>query len=57
MLGTMNKDERIAVRLSSVTKEKLTKAAAADKRTLSSLLEKIIDDWLKAAPSKPARAR
>jgi uncharacterized protein (DUF1778 family) len=51
------KDERIAVRLSSVTKEKLNKAATADKRTLSSLLEKIIDDWLRVNPVRIPRAR
>lgn len=54
-MPVMAKDERIAVRLSAVTKDRLTKAATADKRTLSSLLEKIIDDWLRTAA--PARSR
>jgi hypothetical protein len=43
----MAKDERIAVRLDAVTKVKLAQAADEDKRSLSSMVEKIVTDWLK----------
>jgi hypothetical protein len=43
----MAKTERIAVRLDAATKAELTKAAEEDKRSLSSMVEKIIADWLK----------
>lgn len=43
----MAKDARIAVRLDAETKARLAKAAQADKRSLSSLVEKIIAEWLK----------
>jgi len=43
----MAKDERIAVRLDAETKARLAKAAADDKRSLSSMVEKIVADWLK----------
>lgn len=46
----MAKDERIAVRLDTKTKAALTKAAEEDKRSLSSMVEKIVTDWLKALP-------
>lgn len=44
----MAKDERIAVRLDAATKAALAKAAENDRRSLSSMVEKIIADWLKA---------
>lgn len=43
----MAKDDRIAVRLDSKTKAALLKAATQDRRSLSSMVEKIITDWLK----------
>jgi hypothetical protein len=46
----MAKEERIAVRLDAPTKALLAKAAADDKRSLSSMVEKIITDWLKRLP-------
>ena len=52
MLLGMSKDERIAVRLDSATKAALAKAAGEDKRSLSSMVEKIIADWLRAKPGK-----
>jgi hypothetical protein len=46
----MAKDERIAVRLDAATKAALAKAAEEDKRSLSSMVEKIVSEWLKARP-------
>jgi len=43
----MAKDERIAVRLDAATKAQLAIAAAEDKRSLSSMVERIIADWLR----------
>ena len=47
----MAKDERIAVRLDAASKAALTKAAEEDKRSLSSMVEKIVTDWLKVNKS------
>jgi uncharacterized protein (DUF1778 family) len=44
----MAKEDRIAVRLDAQTKMALLKAAADDKRTLSSMVAKILADWIKA---------
>jgi hypothetical protein len=43
----MTKEDRIAVRLDAPTKASLAKAAKDDKRSLSSLVEKIVTDWLR----------
>jgi hypothetical protein len=43
----MAKDDRIAVRLDATTKAALAKAASDDMRSLSSMVEKIIAEWLK----------
>ena len=51
----MVKDERIAVRLDAATKAALAKAAEEDRRTLSSMVEKIIADWLRAQPKGKRR--
>ena len=48
----MAKDERIAVRLDTRTKAALAKAAEDDKRSLSSMVEKIVSDWLRKHPKK-----
>lgn len=48
----MAKDDRIAVRLDAATKAALAKAATDDKRSLSSMVEKIITDWLRSNPRK-----
>jgi hypothetical protein len=47
MVCAMAKEERIAVRLDAATKAGLAKAAQEDKRSLSSMVQKIIADWLK----------
>lgn len=39
--------EHLGVRLPKQTKQALREAAEADKRTVTSLIEKIVDDWLK----------
>lgn len=44
----MAKDERIAVRLDAAAKAALVRAAQEDSRSLSSMVEKIIADWMKA---------
>jgi hypothetical protein len=46
----MAKDERIAVRLDVATKAALAKIAEEDRRSLSSVVEKIVVDWLKRLP-------
>lgn len=53
----MAKDERIAVRLDTETKAALAKAAEADRRSLSSMVEKIIADWLRDRPKSRKRLR
>ena len=49
---TWQKDERIAVRLDTKTKAALTSAAEEDKRSLSSMVEKIVTDWLRHQASE-----
>jgi len=46
----MAKDERIAVRLDAQTKEALAKAAEKDGRSISSMVERIVSEWLKRQP-------
>jgi hypothetical protein len=43
----MNKPTPTSVRLPPEVKAALEKAAAADTRSLSSMIEKIVTDWLK----------
>ena len=52
MVIGMAKDERIAVRLDTATKLALAKAAAEDKRSLSSMAEKLISEGLKSGKGK-----
>jgi len=42
-----NKTEFVNFRVSATVKQALEKAATKDSRTLSSLLEKIVMDWLR----------
>ncbi len=44
----MAKTTPLGVRVSSETKEALEKAAKDDMRSMASLIEKILVDWLKA---------
>ncbi len=44
------KDDTITFRIDSKTKQTLEKIAVADKRSLGSLLDKIIDEYLKQHP-------
>jgi hypothetical protein len=44
----MRKDTQISYRLSTETKEGLERAAQDDRRTVSSLVDKILADWLQA---------
>jgi hypothetical protein len=44
----MAKDERIAVRLDTTAKAALAKAAEADGRSISSMVERIVAEWLRA---------
>lgn len=44
----MAKTNQMAVRLPPAVKDALVRAAAADTRTMSSLVEKILTDWLKS---------
>ncbi len=44
----MVKTPSLGVRVKPETKKALEKAAAADMRSLSSLIEKILTEWLKA---------
>jgi predicted transcriptional regulator len=50
----MTKDASITVRIPSDLKERLTTAAAAEDRTLSKLVERILRDW---ETTKPKRSR
>ncbi len=50
----MAKDDRIAVRLPSETKMALAAAAAIERRSLSSMVEKIVTDWLEKPKRKGA---
>jgi hypothetical protein len=43
-----NKTEFVNFRVSAVVKKALERAAVQDSRTLSSLLEKLVTDWLRA---------
>jgi len=43
----MAKEKQIAVRLDAETKAALEKAAAEDIRSVSSMVEKIVVEWLK----------
>jgi hypothetical protein len=43
----MNKSEIISIRLNSETKEALVQYAIQDDRTFSSLISKIVGDWLR----------
>lgn len=46
----MAKDTNLAIRLDSETKEALARAADEDGRSLSSLVAKILKDWLRRQP-------
>lgn len=46
------KDNSITLRIDSDTKEKLEKLAKADERSVSSLITKIIKDYLSNLPPK-----
>lgn len=43
----MNKSVPISFRLSAETKQALEKAAKDDSRSVSSMLDKLVSDWLK----------
>jgi len=45
----MVKDATVSIRLDARLKAALAKAAAEDHRTVTSLMEKILSDWAKAA--------
>jgi uncharacterized protein (DUF1778 family) len=47
----------VSLRLAPETKVALERAAKADHRSLSSLMEKIIADWLEATAPKPKAKR
>jgi predicted transcriptional regulator len=47
MMPPMPKEQSISIRIDDATKAALTKLAEDDKRSLSSLVQKIIADWLK----------
>jgi predicted transcriptional regulator len=47
-----NKTLPVSVRLPPETKAALERAAKADHRSLSSLIEKVLVDWLAAQPKK-----
>ena len=47
-LSQMPKSEAISVRVSAETKAAAEKAAEADRRSVASLVEKILAEWLKA---------
>jgi hypothetical protein len=43
----MDKDQQLGVRVPSPIKEALKRAAVEDARSVSSLVEKILGDWLR----------
>ena len=46
-MPTMTKEKRIAVRLDAETKRQLEVVAAADQRSVSTMVARIVTDWLK----------
>jgi predicted transcriptional regulator len=52
-----NKTLPVSIRLTPETKRALEAAAEADHRSLSSLMEKILSDWLEAQPKRKLGSR
>jgi len=52
----MAKTAAIGIRVEPAIKEAVERAAAADRRTVASLTEKVLVDWLKANGHLPADA-
>jgi hypothetical protein len=48
----MTKKAALSIRISEVTKKAIDKAAVKDHRSTSSLVEIILEDWLKAHSGK-----